>query len=97
MYYHLSDADWQLQSVWLWPPNPRFNVLVSLRTLEIKSLLPLPQQVVVQTFELLQLRAQTAADSRYHFPAISSGTVTNHVPLDTDASGSLLGRDPNTY
>lgn len=49
MYYHLSDADWQLQSVWLWPPNPRLNVLASLRTLEIKSLLPLPQQVVVQT------------------------------------------------
>lgn len=38
MYYHLSDADWQLPSVWLWPPNPRFNVLASLRTLEIQSL-----------------------------------------------------------
>lgn len=49
MYYHLSDTDWQLQSMWLWPPNPRFHVLASLRTLEIKSLLPLPQQVVVQT------------------------------------------------
>ena len=49
MYYHLSDADWQLQYVLLWPPNPGFNVLASLRTLEIKSLLQLPQQVVVQT------------------------------------------------
>lgn len=48
-YYHLSDADWQLQYVLLWPPNPGYNVLASLRTLEIKSLLKLPQQVVVQT------------------------------------------------